>query len=318
MAAKAEAASEDLCDFLTTALRDRLAMETGYSSDALTQARKLSKVLRLHISEDPSGAFITFEEFHKTMLRLNFVGQQRGLEALFRRYDIEGTGHMGVETFVNLACRFVPDPTCTPPVRVAFSNMRAALRTAAGPFGVQVVINRMETSAGGAPDISSSDFKALLRETGARTREQDVVTAVKELDIQKRETLDIAEVAFALRGRLSRFRRELVNRVWGEKIAGAEGSASFEAVVGACSGSGSLAGELAHVLTGAKLQSVGELAYGEWVAICKSLSAVVPADAEFASILSEGFGVDPTVDKSTVILSGSLYDGLHQTLKGTL
>lgn len=329
---KAAAATEDLCDFLNDRLRDRLDMETGYKGDAALQARHLARVLRLYAHDDASGAHMLFAEFHEACLRLCFVGQQRGLEALFRRFDFEGTGRLHIDKFVAAAvARSLPNSASSPPVRVAFNNIRAALTKATGSvYGVAKFLAYLRDSASAAPVeggavgaaptlvVTPTQIRDAWTAFGCKIREQDVGTALSEINVAGRGSVEVDDVALALWGALSRTKRELAIRVW-SAVAGTGETAPVEAFV-SC-----LTDDAARNDLGASLSLIASPApegstegpvvtYRDWLDFSKSVSAGFGGDEGKFSAWVASFGVDTVVARGSVLLAGSMSFGLHETL----
>lgn len=321
-------AEQDLCDFLCSRLLGRLDMETGYKGgDSHLLARHLAKVLRLY-SKDPD--VMTFEEFHEAFLRLCFVGQQRGLEALYRRFDFEGTGLLSIDRFVAGVSRSLPNPAASPPIRVAFTNVRGALRKAAGIYAVTKYMAHLKTkatvtAAEGVPGlalgsplytVSLAAIRDAWAEVGAKLREQDVTTALREIDVNSRGNVEIDDVALAHFGALSRTKRELASRVWAD-VAGSEEAVSADVLIGRMTSEeaqSELAGVLSLVSSPSASGEGWDVTYREWIDLCKGVAASLCGDdAAFAGWIGE-FGVDTVVTKGSVLLGGSLSFGLHQTL----
>ncbi|KAF1334372.1 Calcyphosin, partial [Globisporangium splendens] len=86
------AVTESRVDALLTKLRDIFEIKSGYKDDVF-QAKLLEKHFKTFDS-DGSG-IIDFDEFSRAMVKLNFVGVQAEVEALFDRFDEDLNGSRG-------------------------------------------------------------------------------------------------------------------------------------------------------------------------------------------------------------------------------
>lgn len=331
---RAKLAEDDLCDFLTGKLRERLSMESGYCGDVTVEMRKAAKVFRLFSritdeTENPNApAFISFEEFHHAFLRLNFIGQQRGLEALFRRYDFEGRGLLNIDRFVAHAFRTIPDSQQSSSIRLAFSNIRLALVNAAAKsiYAIHRFVQHCQVEAAGVGDgtlVSTADAKMIFATFGAKCRDHDLNAAVKEFDLRKKNAVNVNEIACCIRVPLSRTRRELAVRAWTAFASESDSSASMDAVVAAYAPAGVEAQkEMMEVLTAPGADSSdGTLTFNDFIELCRSVSAAVEgplgytnSENDFADWIS-GFGIDTSVPKVQSQLGGSVYAGLANSVR---
>ena len=79
-------------------LREIFEIKSGYK-DEQVQAKLLEKHFKFFDS-DGSG-IIDFDEFTRAMVKLNFVGVQAEVEALFDRFDEDLNGNISYSEFAN-------------------------------------------------------------------------------------------------------------------------------------------------------------------------------------------------------------------------
>ena len=82
--AKSKQDFEAKVDDLEKRLKDKIEVSSGFA-DPEVKARQLERNFR-YFDTNGSGA-IDYQEFFAAMTKMNFIGCQREIEALFNRYD---------------------------------------------------------------------------------------------------------------------------------------------------------------------------------------------------------------------------------------
>jgi Ca2+-binding EF-hand superfamily protein len=85
-------------DALQAKLREIFEVKSGYK-DEKVQAKLLEKHFK-YFDTDGSGV-IDFDEFSRSMVKLNFVGVQAEIEAVFDRFDEDLNGTISYGEFAN-------------------------------------------------------------------------------------------------------------------------------------------------------------------------------------------------------------------------
>ena len=85
---KTKHAFEARVDDIEARLRQKMEVMCGFGGSTIS-ARKLQSIFRA-FDRNCSGS-IDYNEFFEAMTKMNFIGLQRELEALFHRYDEVGT-----------------------------------------------------------------------------------------------------------------------------------------------------------------------------------------------------------------------------------
>jgi hypothetical protein len=150
-----------------------------------------------------------------SFFRLQVVGLQHGVSALFDRYDFDGSGAVVVEQFVAMVLKCVPDANGALDLRNGFAAIRRAVRASAGVHGVRKLVQAIERRAKRGGLLGRNDLgDAIATELGAYVKEGDLRPIISVYDTDKAGVISLPELIFGLRGPLPRGRRILIDRAW--------------------------------------------------------------------------------------------------------
>lgn len=199
----------NLVDVISDNIRAKAATMTGYK-DPDAQVPALMRLFRLNGSTGPT---LTFEEFVNTLSKMNVIGLQHGVSALFDRYDFEGTGTIVTEQFVTMLLRCVPDCNGALELRNSFATIRRACRAAGGLHGLRRLVQSLERRSRSGL-LRRGDLGEALVELGAYVKDGDIRPVLVAYDSSGAGAISLPELVFGLRGCLPRPRRLLVERTW--------------------------------------------------------------------------------------------------------
>lgn len=146
------------------------------------------------------------------MVRLNFVGQQAAVRALFDRYDTDGSGLLSYEEFSAALFGLVPNLRGTPETRSALGRVRAALATRGSLNSIRsmgIVMRSLDDNGNGKLD--REELRWGLRDFGVEVSDRDIEALMNALDVNRDGQVDYDELLRGLRGNLSRRRRAIIN-----------------------------------------------------------------------------------------------------------
>ena len=89
--------SERNVDVLENLLREKINALTGFSDNPQTKMKKVEQVFQFFDTHKTGQ--ITFSQFERAMVQLNFVGMQREIEGLFNRFDDDHGGSLSYAEF---------------------------------------------------------------------------------------------------------------------------------------------------------------------------------------------------------------------------
>eukprot|EP01138_Halocafeteria_seosinensis_P005084 gb/GECG01005197.1/.p1 GENE.gb/GECG01005197.1/~~gb/GECG01005197.1/.p1 ORF type:complete len:257 (+),score=35.36 gb/GECG01005197.1/:1-771(+) len=189
--------TEAKVDLLEKLLREKAETMAGFSDEA-TQCHQLNKVFRF-FNADKDG-WLSFQEFNAALVRLNFVGKQDEVAALFERYDTDGSGYLSYEEFSAGLFGLIPNPKGTPDCRSALHRIRQAARQTGDLLALRRLAGYLqEYDYQGEGTLTRDDLRAALRAFGIQTSERDLNIIFKYFDREGSETIDYDEFIRALR-----------------------------------------------------------------------------------------------------------------------
>lgn len=195
-------------DVLEGRLRAKVESDTGFADEA-TQCVKLQRTFR-HFNADKDG-WVSFEEFNAALVRLNFVGQQREVRALFDRYDTDGSGFLSYEEFCAGLFRLIPNVKGDPETRSAVERVRAKIAERGGLNGIRTLGRIMRTmDDSGDRKLDREELKWGLRDYGVNLSDRELDTVLNAFDRNKDGRIDFDEFLRGIRGNLSARRRAMI------------------------------------------------------------------------------------------------------------
>ena len=149
------------------------------------------------------------------MVRLNFVGCQKTLRALFDRYDVDGTGFLSFEEFSGGLFGLIPNTKCNAKVRCAVDRMRHAIAERGGLNGIRSLSRVMKVmDRDGSKRLDREEIKYGLRNFGVEVSDRDIDTIMNTFDRDSSGSISYDELLRGLRGNLSPRRREMIQKAF--------------------------------------------------------------------------------------------------------
>lgn len=199
---------EDKVDNLERLLRQKLESDTGFA-DASGQAFQLHRVFR-HFDSDHSGV-IGIREFSAALVRLNFVGCQADVQALFDRYDEDGSGSLTYDEFCGSVFKLTPSVKNDPNSRSVVERVRAKIASRGGLNGIRTLGRIMRTmDDNGNGKLDRYEMAWGLRDYGVEVSEKDLDVLFKAFDRNKDGSVSFNELLRGIRGKLNKRRRAII------------------------------------------------------------------------------------------------------------
>jgi len=149
---KRDTSLDSRLDDLERRLREKVNVATGFADDNV-KARKLKDMFKFFDTDD--SGFIDPPKFVAAMIKLNFVGVQREIEALFNRYDDDASGTIDYKEFAYHLFGVGGKPTLDLNSKNIVEKVRARIIDqggASGIHGITRILNRMDTDGNKALD----------------------------------------------------------------------------------------------------------------------------------------------------------------------
>lgn len=307
MASASNMGLQELVDTLSRNIRDKVATDTGYA-DVFKQVNTLKRILTA--ADGAKADRINFEDFGAALVRVNVVGNQRGVKALFERYDSDGDGLLVVDEFCQKLLGVVPDTQNSGALRNMFGALRRGIGKSLGLHGVRHMEGILASAASldGESTISVTDFTVLASELGMRAA--DIAVIVAEMDLARTGRLAIPIVVEGVRGVLTRYRRQLLEAAW-ETITGGTGSTSVEGLAAVFDGSMDarvVAGRLSAADVAAEMRVCfgSDASFDAFLVHGHNVSAVIEDDAAFAKTVEAMWGARTTLERSALVMPGTV------------
>lgn len=144
------AVAESRIDAMQTKLREVFEVKSGYKDEAF-QTKLLEKHFKTFDS-DGSGV-IDFDEFSRAMVKLNFVGVQAEVEALFDRFDEDLNGVISYAEFAQGVFGYGGKARTS---NTLLGRVRDHILEAGGKNGIRtlgVILRRMDRNGNGVVEV---------------------------------------------------------------------------------------------------------------------------------------------------------------------
>lgn len=284
---------------------------------------------------------------------MQVVGLQRGVKALFARYDRTASGRVAYGPMIRQLLEEDPDGERTTEMRNALTTLRRSLAR----HGIHGVLQLQDAMAAcdssGKGQMMRREVVEALGVAGVKLRDGPAAAILVELDRGGARKVSTAAVLEAVRGIMVARRRVLVNRAWDALTArgsGAKGSVTMADVItllkdnGAtwleddasvrCGGRGSgglrgaawLPTHPAPTPTTShpppKLQTPHlawafpdeAVTFAQFLAFHRSVSCVIADDKEWVAFITDSWGVSTDVPIASLTLPGTVEYRLQCTL----
>lgn len=195
---------------------------------AAVQPLTLLAYLCRFFNSDHDG-FLSFDEFNAALVRLNFVGQQETVRALFDRYDTDGSGFLAYEEFTAGLFGLVPNLRGAPEVRSALGRVRQKIAERGGLNGIRSLARVMRImDDNGNNQLDREELKYGFRDFGVKLTERDLDTVLNALDRNGDGQVSYDELLRGLRGNMSSRRRSLILLAFDKLDADGSGLVTIE------------------------------------------------------------------------------------------
>lgn len=127
---------------------------------------------------------ISFDEFEAALSSLGCIGVQRQVQALFDRYDLDGSNTLDFQEFSSLLVGAKPNPHATAEVRAAMDRIRSGIAAAGGLDGIRAlsrIFDRMDGDGNRVLDFD--ELRDGLRTLGVDLPEHDFRTVCRTFDL---------------------------------------------------------------------------------------------------------------------------------------
>lgn len=195
-------------DRMEDAIRKKMESMTGFG-DKTTQAFKLSMHFK-QFDTDKSGK-LNKDEFKAALVSLNFVGDQKGLEALFDRYDVDDSGTLTFVEFVEEVIGLKPNPKGDPYSRSVLERVRARVAERGGLNGIRtlgVLFRIMDDN--GSNSLSYEEFEKGIKDINVDVTDKEFTQLCKIFDKDGDGQISFDEFLRGIRGKMSRARQHFV------------------------------------------------------------------------------------------------------------
>jgi Ca2+-binding EF-hand superfamily protein len=209
MSAEARIELDRKVDLLEEQLRRKMETETGFADDA-TKVAKLNRIFR-HFNADNDG-FLSFEEFNAALVRLNFVGVQKEIRAMFDRYDEDASDYLSYEEFGACVFGFAPNAAGSAESRSVVERARAAIMSRYGVNGfrgVRTTLRSLDVS--GDNKLDRDELKVGLAGLGLELSASDLDKLMNVFDVNGDGLITVEEFFRGLRGGLNKRRRQMID-----------------------------------------------------------------------------------------------------------
>jgi len=194
-------------DDALASIKEKMAVKTNFA-DAEVQAAALEKNFKFFDTD--GGGYVDHTEFVSAMTRLNFVGVQGILEALFDTFDESGDGIVTYREFALTVFGlnkdyFNPATKCV----IERVKMKIIERGASGVHTITKILRRMDRD--GSYTLGRDEFVEGLMVYGIRDLdEEDVDKLMGYFDRDGSGRISIEEFLRGVKGKMSRRRKKFV------------------------------------------------------------------------------------------------------------
>mmetsp|Transcript_25402 Transcript_25402/g.33170 ORF Transcript_25402/g.33170 Transcript_25402/m.33170 type:complete len:365 (-) Transcript_25402:458-1552(-) len=209
--------SEDQLDDLEKRIKDKIDTNTGYGAEEEVKLRYLQNAFK-YFDQDKSG-FIDYDEFFAAMVRMNFIGVQRELEALFDRYDDDCSGTIDYQEFASHLFGMGRHVKSNAQSRSVVERVKARILELGGANGIRSctrILRGMDSD--GSRNLDRTELLEGLMSYGLYDLDDtpggDIDKLMAYFDRDQSGKISIEEFARGVRGQMSRDRKLLVRKAF--------------------------------------------------------------------------------------------------------
>ncbi|DBA00828.1 TPA: hypothetical protein N0F65_008471 [Lagenidium giganteum] len=282
-------------------LREAFEIKSGYG-DPTAQARLLQRHFK-SFDSDGSG-IIDFDEFSRAMVKLNFVGVQAEVEALFDRFDQDLNGFISYAEFSEVICGQGSSVALNNRTKSLLERVKERILDAGGKNGFRtlgVILRRMDQNGNGVIEID--EFRDGLLSLGVDNMDEAELEHVFQyFDRDNSGKITVDELMRGLRGSMSKRRILIVKEAFARLDTSGDGTATLEEVERLYDPSHHpevLAGRLRPRDALLEFMRVfedsstcdGQISWSEFLAYYKDLSAGIINDDEFELMIRNAWHI---------------------------
>jgi len=205
-------ANEMALDELENKIRAKVESLTNFG-DKTAQKKTLEKVFN-YFDEDRSGK-VSLDEFEAALVRMNFVGVQAEVTALFDRYDEQDDGRISYAEFSSGL--FDNKMSADPNSKSIVERVKGRILERGGKNGIRTltkILVRMDDT--GDFCLNVDEFTEGLAVYGVRdVPEADVQKLMNYFDRDGSGKISIEEFLRGVRGKIKKRRAVLIKQAWG-------------------------------------------------------------------------------------------------------
>jgi Ca2+-binding EF-hand superfamily protein len=194
-------------------LKKKLEVSTGFA-DPEVRARKLAKEFA-YFDTDGSGE-ITYDEFLAAMIKMNFVGVNHILEALFNRYDEDASGSISYSEFAFYLFDLGEGAKLDPHSKNIVERVKARIIEAGGAGGIwgcKRILSKMDSD--GSKNLDKEELKLGMAQYGVKLDDGiELDTLFKYFDRDGNGRINVDELMIGLRTGMSFSRKQIVRRAF--------------------------------------------------------------------------------------------------------
>jgi len=222
--------SESKIDQLEEQLKGKIEVMSGFAEKEV-QKLKLDKIFK-YFDSDNSNA-VDFEEFQAALVRMNFVGVQREVEALFDRYDEDASGLLEFGEFSNKLLGIGPAAQLSGASRSIVERVKNKIIERGGANGIRTctrLLKRMDKD--GSLSLDKEELLEGLCVYGIRniddTEGGDLDKLMKFFDRDSSGKISIEEFLRGVRGNMPGKRKKLVRQAYNCLDVTADGQVTID------------------------------------------------------------------------------------------
>lgn len=154
---------EEKVDELEVRLKGKIETASGFA-DNLTNARKMEQILKFYDTNHTGK--LDFKQFFSAMIKFNFVGLNREVEALFSRYDDEATGYMDYKMIAFQLYGLGDKPVFDYDQRQTLYKLKTTIIQGGGASGIYDIIQLIRSLNDGNNHVDRFELERALVESG--------------------------------------------------------------------------------------------------------------------------------------------------------
>lgn len=314
---------DDEVDRLEEQLRRHI--ETKYGCDDLRRPKEALRRLFEQFDNDGSE-YVGRKEFKTALALLNFVDQDRAMDAMFDRYDRDDSGQLSFKEFSDGIWGLVPVPAAAPQCRAVIEKVSTALRKHGNGFrGLTMLFRKMDGN--GNKKLDRKEMDEGIKQCGIELSPEELDMIMEFFDRDGDGTVSVTEFVRQVRGKMSDWRQQLIHMAFSQIDVSGDGAISFAEAKSLyradrhpsfISGAKTQEEILAGFISAFDKDGDGSLSYKEFLDYYKDISAGICDDAEFEQLVRNEWKIPKSKQKATgpsaLHATVTFTDGSKQTL----